>query len=69
MESLIKTIRMKKNLTFEQEALQNVQNAVREYSKRKGLQLSHSIYPIIFSDDKNETALVDHKPELKRVWH
>ena len=60
---------MKKNLTFEQEAMQNVQNAVRQYTKRKGLMISHSVYPLIFSDNKNEVTRVDHKPELNRTFH
>jgi len=58
---------MKKNRTFEDQALHDVREAVKAHHERKGLQLSTSVYPIITTKEVYAIRVV-HKPS-ERIWH
>lgn len=60
---------MKKNRTFEEQALHDVREAVKSHTSSSGLMLSHSCYPLCYSDGNIEVIRVDLKPELNRKFH
>jgi len=59
---------MKKNRTFEDQALHDVREAVKQHHERKGLQLSTSVYPVLTELQKPYVIRVIHKPSDK-IWH
>ena len=58
---------MKQNLTFEQKALHDVREAVKNFVMRKRLNVSHTITPV-FTTHEAFTVRTIHKPS-DQIWH
>lgn len=58
---------MKKNRTFEDQALHDVREAVKNFVMRKQLNISHTITPV-FTMHEAFTVRTIHKPS-DQIWH